>query len=174
MKKTLIAALMVAIVPFNAQSKKRAVKYTFEKHFIEILKSPNVVPYEVSMFDSYFSLGKQYEKPTLLNEKPEVKYNEKIGVYTYVFKLDDVNYSLYLKENRIVEKMITVFDITHFVALMKKYNIENSEFVSGKGFKVNENYILVSKARFDQYDSFSFDIRGPEFFNLRDLLNSEK
>ncbi|WPO88977.1 hypothetical protein [Chryseobacterium sp. HR92] len=174
MEKILIIALLVVMAPFNAQSKKKVVKDTFVKDYIEILKSPSVPPYEVSMFDRYFSLGNQYEKPTLLDDKPEVKYNEKIGVYTYVFKLDDVNYSLYLKENRIVEKMITVFDITHFVALLKLYNIESSEFVSGKGFKVNENYILVSKSRFDEYDSYSFDIRSPEFFNLRDLLNSKK
>jgi len=174
MKKTILILLITMVCFASAQQKKKIIKDTFDKDFIELLTSTKNSPHEALYYDQEFPLGGQYEKPVLLSEDPKVTYLQKSSLYYYLFKLEDVNIALYLKDNKIVEKTFTVFDLSDFISLIHKYDINNKEFISGKGFKISDNnYVMISKTRQDKYDSYSLDFRSAEFFNIRDLLRSE-
>ena len=60
-----------------------------------------------------------------------------------------------------------------FMSLVNRYSFFDKPFEERKGFKMNENYYLVvSKIRKSDYDSFYFDFKGLEYFNIMDVLNS--
>lgn len=176
MRKNIYLSLFALISAFCfSQAKKTVPKSTYDKNFSEIVTSTKDVPFEITFYNDNFQLGQQFEKPTSIDVKPKVDYYAKSDVYRYLYKLDDVNFSLYLKGNRIVEKQIIVFDINHFLSIIRKYNLIDKEFITGKGLKLDEEtYLLISKDRQDTYDSYTLDFRSPEFFNILDYMKSQE
>ena len=68
---------------------------------------------------------------------------------------------------------LPIFDINHFTALLKEFDVLNKEFDYNKGFKISsETYLVISKDRQDTYDSYTFDFRNLEFYNILDLKKS--
>ncbi|WOC50681.1 hypothetical protein BPO_0034 [Bergeyella porcorum] len=166
---------MIASLSAFSQVKKATttVKQNFVDYseYITDFKSRSYVKNHLLKFPT----GKEFDKNTIPEEEPAVEYHEDAGMYRYVYKTDNANFIVYVKNGLTISKNIILYNINDFMYLINYFDLYNKEFVSGKGFKINDaEYLMVSKSRHYDYDSFKFSIHGLEFFNVVDLLNSKE
>lgn len=174
MRKLLLLIPFCTLPILVFPQKKKTASNEFAKEYNEyLIKSEGLGK---SLYDliTMFKIGNIFDKSTI-NTEPSVKYNEKMDAYKYIYKLDDYNLIFLVKNGKIIEKEIIVFDLISYQELFNALNIQNKEFIVEKGFKINEEeFLRILKSRQKDYDSYSFDFTGLEYYNLLDYIKSEK
>lgn len=169
----LITIILLLVNIFSFAQTKKPVN-TFKKEYKEYLIGMKDWHLYYGDFLRKFPLGSVFEKSDIA-ETPEVEHYQKMDVYQYVYKMgDEGNYIIWVKSGKIIRRQIVLFELTPFYYLCDFYALNNKDYVSGKGFKINnEEYLVILKERQDQYDSYTLDFRGLEFYNMVDYLNSK-
>lgn len=170
----LITVIFLLVSIFSFAQTKKPVNNSFKKEYKEYLVAMKDWHLYFGDFLRKFPLGTVFEKSDV-TATPEVDYFQKIDTYEYVYKMgDEGNYIIWVKNGRIIRRQVVIFDMSAFYYLCDFYDLKDKEFLSGKGFKMNdEEYLVILKERHDEYDSYTFDFRGLEFYNIVDYLNSK-
>ncbi|MFB9120945.1 hypothetical protein ACFFUE_07045 [Bergeyella porcorum] len=165
--------IIVSITAFSQVKKERTVKqdYVDYDEYITDFKNNSSVKKHLMIFP----IGKEFEKNTISTDAPKVEYIEKAGLYRYIYKTEEANFIIYVKNGLIISKKIILYDIDELMYLVNFFDLYNKEFIKPKGFKLNDTqYLLISKSRHYDYDSYEFNFRGLEYFNILDLLESKE
>lgn len=171
MKKITFLFILISGFMFSQVKKAKPVEQ-FDKDLTDYIVGVNYIPDENDFFQK-FIIGDKFDDKIIIGETPKVEYIKSTDSYVYTYKLDSANIIVYIKNSRIYRKVIYVFDFSMFMSLVKRYSFFDKPFEDSKGFKMNENYYLVvSKLRKSDYDSFCFDFKGLEYFNIMDVLKS--
>lgn len=172
--KKLLLTIMLSIMPILCFSQKKKLASNNVKEYREYLAKSEGLGKALYDVISKCKMGSIFDK-SAIDEEPSVDYNKKMDAYEYVYKLDECNIIFYVKNGKIIEKIMVVFNLTYYQELVNYLDLRNKEFTIEKGFKINDDeYLIISKSRKNDYDSYSFDFTGLEYHNLLDYLKSKE
>ncbi|MEA1848957.1 hypothetical protein U9K52_08545 [Chryseobacterium sp. MHB01] len=172
MKRLLFLVLFLESVAFFSQ-KKKISEQAFLKDYSESYTENNSLSYPLRNYIDKFVIGEKFSRDIITEEEPVVNYNDKLGYYSYLYILDDCSISVWIKNNIIILKSYTVYDINDYMSMIKKLSVLDLNYVGEKGFDVgNDTYLQINKNRYEKYDAYHFYFLSLEYFILNDMYKS--